>query len=89
MSEESPNKISIRINRIVMLILLLAIVGGLVCALNTENDIIAAITCIVGGLVFGIIGSDDKNPFNGFGTGIVAGAGLMFLYMAVRFFFSS
>lgn len=89
MSEESPNEKSIRLNRIVMLILLLTIVGGLVWAFNTKNDIIAAVTCFVGGIVFGILGRDDKNPFNGIGIGIVAGAGLMFLYMVVQFFIAS
>lgn len=85
MSEESQDNKSIKRNRIIVLILLLAVVGGLVWAHSSDNDIIAAIICLVGGIAFGIFGSNDKNPLNGIGTGIVAGAILFFLYMAVRF----
>lgn len=89
MSEKSQDNKSIKRNRIIVLILLLAVVGGFVWAYSSDNDIIAAIICLVGGVAFGLFGSNDKNPFNSIGTGIVAGAILFFLYMAVRFFIAS
>ena len=73
----------------IFLIILLAITGGIVWAIQADSDTIAAVTFIVGGIAFGMLGTEDKNPFNGIGTGIVAGLGLFFLWMAVRFIIAS
>ncbi len=85
MSTEPQDKNTIRRNRGIFLIILLAIAGGIVWAIRADSDIIAAVTCFIGGLLFGIFGSDSEHPLNGIGSGLVAGAIILFLFMAVRF----
>lgn len=89
MSTESQDKNTIRRNRVILLIILLAIAGGIVWAIRADSDTIAAVTCIVGGIALGMLGTEDKNPFNGIGTGILIGVVAFFLWMAVRFIIAS
>ena len=89
MSAESQDNKNIGRNRIILLFLLLAIAGGIVWAIRADNDIIAAVTFLVGGIAFGMFVTEDKSPFNGIGTGILIGVGTFFLWMAVRFIITS
>ena len=76
MSEEPLDKKSVRRNRLWLLFWLLVIAGGIVWAIRSESDVVAAITCLVTGIAFGVTGDDSGNPFNGAGKGIVVGVGL-------------
>lgn len=89
MSAEPKDNKSIRKNRFILLTILLAIAGGVVWAIRADSDIIAAITFLVGGIAFGMCSTEDKNPFNGIGKGILIGVIAFFLWMAVRFIIAS
>lgn len=89
MSGEPKDNKSIRKNRFILLTILLAIAGGIVWAIRADSDIIAAVTFLVGGIAFGLFSTEDNNPFNGIGKGILIGVGGFFLWMAVRFIIAS
>ena len=85
MSEESIDKKNVRLFRLVVLISLLIVAGGIVWAVRADSDIIAGITCLVGGIALAVFGRGDENPFNAAGKGVVIGVVLFFLWMAARF----
>ena len=85
MSEESIDKKNVRLFRWVVLFVLLIVAGGIVWAVRADSDIIAGITCLVGGIALAVFGRGDENPFNAAGKGVVIGVVLFFLWMAARF----
>ena len=85
MSEESIDKKNVRLFRWAVLIALLIVAGGIVWAVRADCDIIAGITCLVGGIALSVFGRGGENPFNAAGKGVVIGVVLFFLWMAARF----
>lgn len=85
MSEESIDKKKVRLFRWVVFIVLLIVACGFVWAIREDSDIIAGVTCLVGGIALGVGGRGEKNPFDAGFEGIGMGVLFFFLWMAVKF----
>ena len=85
MTEEELKKKNIRFNRWALLIGLLLVAGGFVLAILLDSDWWALGGCAALALLMTIFGSDEKHPGK-LGKGdLVFGAGLFFLWMAVKY----
>lgn len=85
MTEEELKKKNIRFNRWVLLIGLLLVAGGFVLAIRLDSDWWALGGCAALALVMTIFGSDEKHPGKLGKGGLVIGASLFFLWMAVKY----
>lgn len=85
MIEEELNKKNIRFNRWAWLIGLLLVAVGFVLAIRMDNDWWALGGCAALALLMTIFGSDEKHPGKLGKGGLVIGASLFFLWMAVKY----
>ena len=85
MSEESIDKKNVRLVRWVAAVALLIVACGVVWAIRADNDIIAGITCLVGGIALVIFGRKEDDAKLHISTGIGIGIGVFFLWMCIKY----
>lgn len=85
MTEEELKQKNIRFNRWALLIGLLLVAGGFVLTIRLDSDWWAVGGCAALALVTTIFGSDEKHPGKLGKGSLVIGAGLFFLWMAVKY----